>query len=232
MSHTSTLWHLQVIDQELDDKTRRARQVDDALANDPKVVDARGALEAEQKKLAESRAALKDRELDASGLDAKIKELDARLYGGHVTNPKELDGLEKDLKMHKRNRSDLDDKLLTLMDSVDQAQRRAEEKALTLKKIEEARAGDLQHLAREKESLAKRLAELDAEREQTRAALDADALRQYDHLRRTKAGRAVAQIKNSSCSICGVAVPSGLLNRVRAGDEIVLCSSCGRILAS
>ncbi len=231
MSHTSTLWHLQVIDQELDDKTRRARQVDDALANDPKVVDARGALEAEQKKLAESRAALRDRELDASGLDAKIKELDARLYGGHVTNPKELDGLEKDLKMHKRNRSELDDKLLTLMDSVDQAQRRAEEKALTLKKIEEARAGDLQHLAREKESLAKRLAELDAEREQTRAALDADALRQYDHLRRTKAGRAVAQIKNSSCSICGVAVPSGLINRVRAGDEIVLCSSCGRILA-
>lgn len=232
MTRTSTLWHLQVIDQDLDNKTRRARQVDDALANDPQVVAARGALEAEQKKLSESRIMLKDRELDASSLDAKIKELDARLYSGAVTNPKELDGLEKDLQMHKRHRSDLDDKLLALMDSVELALRQVEEKALALRKIEETRSSDVEHLSREKESLARRIAELDAQREQARAALGADALRHYDHLQRAKAGRAVAQIKNSSCGVCGVTVPSGLINRVRAGDEIVLCSSCGRILAT
>lgn len=232
MSRTSSLWHLQSMDRELDDKTKRARQVSDALANDPKVVDARAALEAEQKKLSQSRAMLKDRELDASSLDARIKELESRLYGGHVTNPKELDSLEKDLQMRKRNRSDMDDKLLALMDSVEQALRQVEESALALRKIEETRAGDLEHLTREKETLAKRLGELDAQREQARAALDADALRQYDHLRRTKAGRAVAQVKNDSCNMCGVAVPSGLIHRVRAGDEIVLCSSCGRILTS
>jgi predicted nucleic acid-binding Zn-ribbon protein len=231
MTRNSTLWRLQALEQEIDDKSKRARQVDDALANDPKVVEARAALEATQKILSEARAMLRDRELDASGLDAKIKDVEARLYGGKVTNPKELDGLEKDLQMHKRHRSDLDDKLLTLMDSVEQALRQTEEKALTLRRIEETRAGNVEHLAHEKEALARRLSELGVQREQTRAALDADALRQYDHLRRTKAGRAVSQIKHSSCGICGVAVPSGLINRVHAGEEIVLCSSCGRILA-
>lgn len=231
MSRTSTLWHLQTIDQEIDEKTKRAQQVGEAQANNPKVVAAKTALEADQKNLAQARAALRDRELDASSLEAKIKQVEAQLYSGHVSNPKELDGLEKDLQMHKRRRSEMDDALLRLMDSVEQALRRAEERALALRAVEETRKNEVEHLSREETALAARLAELATQREQTRAALDTDALRQYDQLRRTKAGRAVAPVKSDSCSQCGVAVPTGLINRVRAGDEIVLCTSCGRILA-
>ena len=231
MSRTFTLWQLQTTDQEIDDKTKRARAVDEMLASDPKVVAARDALETAQKKLTDARASLRDRELDAAGLDAKIKQGEERLYSGRVGNPKELDGLEKDLQMHKRRRSEMDDTLLALMDASDDAQKQVEDKTRALKKIEDVRAGDVAHLAREKESLAKRLEELNSMHDEARRALDADALRQYDNLRRTKAGRAVSQIKNSSCGVCGVAVPTGLLNRVRTGDEIVLCSSCGRMLA-
>ncbi len=231
MSRTSTLWRLQTIDQEIDEKTKRAHLVGEAQANDPKVVAAKAALETDQEKLAQARAALRDRELDASSLDAKIKQVEEQLYSGLVSNPKELGGLEKDLQMHKRRRSEMDDTLLRLMDSVEQALRRAEERALALRAVEETRKNEVEHLSREETALAARLAELATQREQTRAALDTDALRQYDQLRRTKAGRAVAPVKSDSCSQCGVAVPTGLINRVRAGDEIVLCTSCGRILA-
>jgi predicted nucleic acid-binding Zn-ribbon protein len=231
MNRIATLWHLQTIDQELDEKTKRARQVDEALASDPTVTGARGALENAQENLSEVRASLRNQELDAKGLDGKIKEVEERLYGGRVSNPKELDGLAKDLQMHKRRRSGMDDTLLALMESVEQATKRAEDETLALKKIEAVRAGAEEQLGREKDSLNRRLDDLSGEREQARATLDADALRQYDHLRRTKAGRAVAQVKSDSCGVCGVTVPSGLINRVRTGEEIVLCSSCGRILA-
>ncbi len=231
MSRISTLWHLQTNDQEIDDKTKRARAVEELLANDPKVATARAALDIAQKNLAAARASLRDRELDAAGLDAKIKQVEERLYGGRIGNPKELDGLERDLQMHKRLRNEMDDTLLTLMDATDHTLKQVEDNTQALKKLEGDRAGDVAHLTREKESLAQRLAELDAQREQARAGLDAEALRQYDNLRRTKAGRAVSQVKNGSCGVCGVAVPTGLLNRVRTGDEIVLCSSCGRMLA-
>ena len=79
MSRTSTLWHLQTIDQEIYEKTKRAQQVGEAQANNPKVVAAKTALEADQKNLAQARAALRDRELDASSLEAKIKQLDTQL---------------------------------------------------------------------------------------------------------------------------------------------------------
>ena len=231
MNLVGTLWQLQTLDQEIDERTHRLRQVDDSLANDPVVGVARTALATEQKKLDEVRAGLQDRELEAKGLDAKLKELNQRLYSGYVVNPKELDGLSKDLEMHKRLRSALDDKLLELMDSVEQAQTRVSAIAENLKQVEGKRAGDLEHLSHERETIALHLKVLDADRDKTRGLLDADKLGIYEQLRRTKAGRAVVQLRRDSCGACGVTVPTGLVNRVRTGDEIVTCLGCNRILA-
>ncbi len=232
MNLVSLLWHLQTTDNELDDKTKRAHQVDHALANDPNLVATRAADDDAQKRLSALRAQMRDRELEAKTLDAKIKGIEERLYSGRVTNPKELDSVEKDLQMHKRQRSTLDDKLLELMDAVDHAQEFADEKAGAFKHADGTRARDLKQLARERDALAARLTELNAEREQTRTALNADALRTYDQLRKTKAGRAVAQIKRDACGACGVGTPTGLVHRAREGNEIVLCSGCGRILTA
>ncbi len=231
MNPVSILWHLQTLDHEIADKTKRAHQVNAALASDPTAVAAQTALDAEQKKLEALQRAMRDRELEAQGLDQKIKELNEQVYSGRITNPKELDGYAKDLEMHRRNRSALDDKLLELMEAIDQAQKRVNEKSNALKQTQAKRAGDLEHLTREQHVLATRLAELEVEREKTRAALSADLLRTYDQLYRTKAGRAVTQLKHSACGACGMSVPTGLMNRLRAGEEIVFCSSCGRILA-
>ncbi|MBI5029644.1 MAG: hypothetical protein HZB51_03900 [Chloroflexi bacterium] len=231
MNIVAALWQLQTIDQEIDEKTQRLRQVNKALAGDLTVVAASTTLAAEQKKLSDLRATLRDRELEASSLDAKLKELNQRLYSGSVANPKELDGLSKDLEMHKRLRSTLDDKLLELMDAVEQTQARVDVQANSFKQVETKRGGDVEKLSHEHETLEKRLAHLQADRDKTRAQLDSTALRTYDQLRRTKAGRAVVQLRRDSCGACGVTVPTGLVNRVRTGNEIVFCTGCGRILA-
>lgn len=231
MSRIFTLERLQSIDQEWDEKTKRARQIDERLASDPAVAARRADLEAEERLHAEHRSTLRTREMEAKSVDLKIKEIEGRLYGGGVSNPKELQDMEKDLLMHKRQRSHLDDQLLELMEAVDQTQKRVDERSAALKKMEGTRATDVESLSRERGTITARLDVLSADREQLRATLDADALRTYDHLRRTKAGRAVAQIRNGACSACGVSVPTGLVQRVRAGSELVFCSGCGRILS-
>ena len=122
MSRVFTLERLQSIDQEWDEKTKRARQIDERLASDPAVTARRADLEAEEKLNAERRSTLRTREMEAKSVDLKIKEIEGRLYGGRVSNPKELQDMEKDLQMHKRQRSHLDDQLLELMEAVDQTQ--------------------------------------------------------------------------------------------------------------
>jgi uncharacterized protein len=231
MSVIDLLWQLQTIDLEVDDKTKRLHEIDTALANASSVTQARAAFDAEFQRLTHLRGRLHDRELEAKSLDAKLKELDQRLYSGRVTNPKELDGLEKDAQMHKRQRSLLDDQLLELMDQVEQAQTIADERKIALSQIENERAGNVEQLRHERASLMARLAELEAKRTSTCTVLSAERLVQYDRLRRTKPGRAVASIKHDACGMCGVTTPSALLQRVRAGEEIVLCPGCGRILA-
>lgn len=231
MNLVAALWHLQQVDQEFDVKTKRLDQVGQALAADPTLATSRAVFETEQKKLGKQRGLLQDRELEAKSLDAKIKELNDRLYSGRVSNPKELDGLSRDLEMVKRRRSSLDDQLLELMDTVDQAQRLVNVHLEDLKRIEYQRKGDLEHLALEQDSLTARIAQLSADRERTRAEIEADALRVYDRLCKAKTGRGVAQLRRDSCGACGVTVPTGLVHRVQAGDEIILCSGCGRILA-
>ena len=232
MNNVAVLWQLQTIDQEIDEKTKRLHQVDESLANDPALSASRAALTTEQKKLSDLRATLRDRELEASSLDAKIKELNQRLYSGNVANPKELDGLSKDLQMHHRLRSSLDDKLLELMDAVEQAQSRADAQAKSFQQSETKRGGDVEKLSQERATIEKRLAHLEADRDKTRAQLDNGTRHTYDQLRRTKAGRAVVQLRRDSCGACGVTVPTGLVNRVRTGNEIVFCTGCGRILTA
>lgn len=232
MNLLALLWRLQATDTELDEKAKRLEQIDAALADAPNLDAAHAAHTEAQKRLATLRAQLHDSELQALALDAKIKSIEERLYSGRVTNPKELDGMEKDLQMHQRQRRALDDKLLELMEGVEQAQARVDDTAHTLEQIEAARARELEHLAREREALTARLAELRLVREETRAHLNshADALRLYDQLRQTKSGRAVVQLKRDACGSCGFAIPTAQIQRVREGNTLVLCSGCGRIL--
>jgi predicted nucleic acid-binding Zn-ribbon protein len=232
MNRTTLLAHLQMHDHDFDQVVAHLRTVDAALANDAAVVAARATRDAAQKKSSDLRGTLRDRELEAKSLDAKIKEIEARLYSGRITHPKELDGMEKDLQMHKRQRSALDDVLLGLMDAAEGAEKIAMDAARDFDRVQAARANEVERLTRERAELRARENDLRAAREQTRASLDAESLARYDRLRQAKAGRAVAPIKQSACGACGVTVPTGLASRVRAGEEVVLCPSCGRILAS
>ncbi len=229
MSRVSHLDHLQSIDQELDEATRHALKIEQDLAGDPALVAARSELDAENKRLAELRALIRNGELETKSIENKMASIQERLYSGRVANPKELDGLEKELQMHKRQRSQVDDRMLQLFEEVDQAQASVNDKASRLAKSEGTRAGDVERLRTEKQDLESRRARLAAEREHTRALLDPGALRTFDHLE-AKLGQPVARIRHEACGRCGVAVPTGLIQRARTGNELVMCSGCGRIL--
>ena len=72
-------------------------------------------------------------------------------------------------------------------------------------------------------------ADLTGKRQAIVAQLDPELVRTYDVLRKSKKGRAVAPIKGTSCSLCGHEIPIGLLPR-QAGNEVMFCSNCERIL--
>ncbi|MGH7863307.1 MAG: zinc ribbon domain-containing protein, partial [Candidatus Dormibacteraceae bacterium] len=91
----------------------------------------------------------------------------------------------------------------------------------------EARHGELvgQHAQLKDDAAA-----LDAERGKVARSVAPASLAQYEQLRRDKRGRAVSKVERSTCQGCRIALPMGLVQRVRAGRDFVFCPSCGRIL--
>jgi hypothetical protein len=69
-----------------------------------------------------------------------------------------------------------------------------------------------------------------AERESLAATLDAAEIGQYEHLRRAKAGLAVAKMERGLCQACRMSLPTHQQQQVKSGRRLVLCNNCGRML--
>ncbi len=232
MKQISLVIELQNLDMRIDENATVRASLQTKLQDASAVKVAREALESSDQRANELKAKLRALELETSGLTDKLKQVNERLYSGRITNAKELAGLNQDEKMLERRKSELEDVELGLMEQIE-----ALENALKTKRVEYEKVLAQANAQVEKAHTA--LRDLDAadadlirKRDALRGQLSAETRRVYDELRRTKKGRAVAQIKGSSCSACGYQVPSGLISRAALGDELVFCVNCGRILGN
>ncbi len=73
---------------------------------------------------------------------------------------------------------------------------------------------------------------LKAERQPLAESMTAAHLELYESLRAQKRGQAVAVLEDDSCSVCRVGQTDNVIILVRRGEQLVKCTSCGRILVA
>lgn len=222
---------LQAIDIRIEDNARARQETAKRLADDSTQRAAQSAFDDATRRAHEIRAHVRALELEVNGLDDKIKSVTARLYGGKVTNPKELSGLDQDVKMLRRRLSELEDQLLGTLAEVDSAETEMTNLRAAHDKIVRARNESVARDTAALRELGTAGEELRHARAHAAAQIPAVELQRYESLRGEKKGRAVTHLKGTACALCGFTVPSGLASRARVGEELVFCSNCGRILA-
>jgi predicted nucleic acid-binding Zn-ribbon protein len=89
---------------------------------------------------------------------------------------------------------------------------------------------DQERIRKEIAGLEAAVAALEQNREPVVAQLDPASIGMYEELRKTKQGRAVAKVKQSTCQGCRISLPVSDQQRARIGQELAKCSNCGRIL--
>lgn len=154
-----------------------------------------------------------------------------RLYGGGVTNAKEMQSVEAEIEATQRRIDEHEIELLEAMeaaddlaDRIDQAARTAEQTRAEIVELEAERDRAAQELLAEK-------AELDVERDRLRGELGGEALDQYDAVReRIPAGVAVGELSGMSCTACRIDLPHAEVNELRDGDPLSTCPNCQRLL--
>ena len=75
----------------------------------------------------------------------------------------------------------------------------------------------------------KQLAEWGGKRDQLRTGVDADTLRHYERVMKFR-GSGLSEVREQKCMACRVMLRPQTYNDVRAGNRIIECESCQRIL--
>jgi predicted nucleic acid-binding Zn-ribbon protein len=166
-------------------------------------------------------------------LNDKIEHHDKTLYGGSISNPRELQALQDEIASVRRRVSQLEDRELELMEQIEPLD-------AELASMEERRAALDEQAAGLRARIAEGEVVIDADLERARGerstlvgGVDADLLEEYERLRARLGGIAIARLVGGSCGGCHLTLAAVDLDRIKKlpPDAPAHCEECGRLLA-
>lgn len=228
MEITRQLYQLQQIDNEIEKEEQTLALKTGQLGKREALDAVQEKISAAQKRLDDLKRQRHDAEWQVDDLLSKITATEQQLYGGKVTNPKELSGLQHEINTLKSRNDKLEDKALEIIELVEAAEKSVAASSSELKSIEEEWHRQQKQLAGEIEQLQSSLAGLKQERTQLTGQIDASAISLYEKIRQQKK-QAVAKVEQGICRACRISLSASALQRARSGQP-VQCGTCGRIL--
>ncbi|MBI5877719.1 MAG: hypothetical protein HZB53_08720 [Chloroflexi bacterium] len=220
---------MQSLDAENDRARKQALDLEAKLTGNTEVM---AALAAEQRAVATlqvKRAALRERESDMKSLETRMADLEQKLYGGRIQNPKELGSYERELHMFKQNHGRIEEAVLSLMDETDQAERDASAAREAREAAESVRAHAGATWREELDLLRAQIVERDEVLRALRRDASVETLDFYDRLRK-RMPTSAAPVRHGGCAACGIGLSADVVERAHAEDEVAVCDNCGRIL--
>ena len=230
MTIAKQLYALQEVDLDLDRVNRDLEQAEEDLRAGISIENLETALRDEEERLQEVELLQRDNGLESETRRERSETLETQLYSGSVTNSRDLEALQQEAA-NVRHQLEQDD-ALSLELSI-----QAEESQLKCADLSQRLFQAKAHWEVQQIELNQRVADLRIEQDEYErqrgllaSRVDPAALQQYEALRRSKGGRAVARVERDLCQGCRMSLPTQLRQRVRSGRQTVTCSSCGRML--
>jgi predicted nucleic acid-binding Zn-ribbon protein len=230
MTTAKQLYSLQELDLALDGIRGQKAQAEQGLKSGL-------ALEQTEKSLQEAKARLQEvqqfhrmQQLEADSLRERSAQLEQQLYGGAITNPRELEALRLEASNVSQQLDRRDLGLLELSVQAEDLHKKIADLEKELADQQEAWQSRQAQLNQQLEKLSAEEEILAGQRAQLAATLDQRELQKYESLRKGKGGRAVAKVERGLCQACRMSLPTQQLQSVRSGRQTILCSSCGRML--
>ncbi len=229
----TALYAVQQIDTQILRAKRSQSNLDNGTAAAAAAAAANAAAQAKKAELHTLAGDLKDNELKLSTVETKRKSYQQKLYQGSVTNAKELANIEREIEALGRQQSDLDGRILILMEEVEQAQVGSSAAEAEAHTAEGHRAEIIAAYRSRYEALTLELTSLMQQRDNAAASVEDKAvLKRYDGIRAKAAGIGIAKVEGDTCGGCRMKLSSTLIKAVKEQAQIQTCENCGRLLLS
>jgi predicted nucleic acid-binding Zn-ribbon protein len=230
MTIAADLYALQEIDSAVEATKASLTAVEEQLGESEELIAARQAVEEGRDALEDVSKQQRELEWQVDDLRSRLSDVEGKLYGGSVRNPKELGGMQDEANILRGQLRRREDELLDLMVRVEDGQTALREAGESLTEVEERWRQDQKDLTSEKEKLEGELAGLEERRKQQADLIEARVLTLYDNLWERRQGRAVVKVERGMCGGCRISLPMTVLQKARSGMDVVQCVSCERIL--
>ena len=195
MTVAADLFALQETDLALDSALARLAETESQIGETDELTSARDWLEAATEHLRQLKSTQSDLEIEADDVRAKVAAVEAKLYGGEVTDTRELSDLDADLKSIKHNLQTREDAFLASLEETEESEALAARIQAILSDVEARWKASQSRLEAEKGDLEPEIERLRAIREEQSSAADRASLSLYDILRDRRDGSAVATVE-------------------------------------
>ena len=175
-----------------------------------------------------------ERRLDdeARSIEVHAAEVDKRLYSGTISSPRELQAIQADLEMLRRQLSDLEDQELEVMEQRETLDEQLAGLDASITSLETSAQQLREAIAAGEAEIDSEIAHEAAMRAEVAAPLPEALLRDYERRRAQNKGAGAARLVGTTCQACHLTIPSTEAEHIRraAGSEVAYCDNCGAIL--
>jgi hypothetical protein len=232
MTQAEALYHLQEIDLSVLRAKKRVQEISAVLGDNQAISAAEAAVTQAQQHLTPLQTSARNLELEIQSNAEKISITDEQLYGGRVTNPKELQDMQQEIQSLKKRNRELEDQLLETMMAIEDAEAALQTAKSHLNGVREKWESEHSQLLDEGAQLESQIAALQQQREQALKSVTPENQKLYHNLRVKKHNQPLATLDGNSCAVCGVEQTLAVVKSVRQGQALVYCTNCGRILVA
>jgi hypothetical protein len=224
-----SLLSLQDTDQALAFRRREYREVDEELKSEGGLPELRDNCEKIRVKELEAKVETARLESDLAALKNQVGELETRLYGGAITNVRELTAIETEHSAARRNLAQVEESIAPAELAAEHARQRYEDLTNELTEKESSWETRKIELDREKVKVGTEFNTMLDTRNAEAEHIPEEDLARYNRLFRSNRGIAVVRVDRGVCQGCSVRLPVGELTRLRNSDSPIPCG-CGRAL--
>jgi len=228
MAAAKQLYELQELDTEIEQAEQSLSQKTGLLGDRKVLDDVQSRLSTEKQDLETLKHEHREAEAEVDDLLSKIAEVEGQLYGGKITNPKELSNLQHEANTMKTRSEELENNTLEVIDRVEEAEKRLAETTADYRTLEDQWQLDQKQLSIDITELKASLVDLKLKREQLSAQIEPPALALYERIRQQKK-QAVVKVEQGICRACRISLSASILQKARSGQP-VQCGTCGRIV--
>jgi len=230
MSRSYYLYKLQLVDLQIDNALARVSAIKDQINDNLEIEKAKQVLAEQVESRDLSQNKLSSAEQSVNSQKIKIEQTESTLYSGTVKNPKELQALQEEVQALKRYLTILEDRYLDAMIDFEEKQEKFFKAQNSVEMLTNEKANLVETLNAENDKLSQRIEALTIERKQLLPKIDADDIRLYEDIRKSKKGVAVSKIVDKACGACGTTLTAALYQAAKSPSKLVRCATCKRIL--